>query len=416
MKRKIRLHQGQSPGDIVVFSRAVFDLATQYPDYDISIDSPCPAVFEANPHVNKPSLKKPDIKPYANNLQDAGYDLSRIATNYESIFNELVCKGELNANKVKDRWYYEKDGLRLFSSKCNAVRDVVEEFDVDYNDIQNSGWSGRHFSTAFYISLEEKLGVPIKQTSLLPMLFLSDTEKSWMNQVEEETGYRGKFWLINSGYKPDVPLKNWGLDNWQKVVDLLSDKIQFVQVGQLTDGHKQDALNGVIDLRGKTDLRQLIRLSYHAQGSVGHVSLLMHLMAAWEKPCVVVAGGREEFRWEQYQNHRYINTIGQLPCANFAGCWNSGRIEKKDGKEENKKCKSMSNGVAKCMAMIKPDQVANEVLLYEENKMPLYAKLIQEQKEIKYKMDILEKKKSKKGLKELKTRFDFLKEMAEKFL
>jgi len=319
MKRKIKLHQGQSPGDIVVFSRAVVDLATQYPDYEIHVDTPCPAVFEANPHVNKASIKKPDIKPYADNLVKAGFDLHRIATDYNGIFCEMVSRSELNAKKIKDKWYYEKDGLRLFSSKHNTIREPVEEFDVDYNDIHNSGWSGRHFSTAFYISLEEKLGVPVKQTSLLPALFISDEEKKWMNQVEETFGYRGKFWLINAGYKPDYPLKNWGIDNWQEVVNLLKDKIQFVQVGQVTDSHTHETLKGVLDLRGKTDLRQLIRLSYHAEGSLSPVSLLMHLMAGWEKPCVVVAGGREPRRWESYPHMRYLDTNGFLIVAVIMG-------------------------------------------------------------------------------------------------
>ena len=38
----------------------------------------------------------------------------------------------------------------------------------------------------------------------------------------------------------------------------------------------------VLDLRGKTDLRQLIRLVYHAQGVLCPVTLAMHLAAAVE--------------------------------------------------------------------------------------------------------------------------------------
>ncbi len=363
--KKIRLHQGQSPGDILVFTRAVVDLAEQYPDYDIEIDSPCGAIWEANPHVNKIHTKRPDVHPYANNLIDAGFDLHRVATDYCGIFEELVRDAKLNAKRKKNFWYYyDSEGRKLFKSKYNRTANRPKEYDIDYNDIHNSGWSGRHFSTAFYLSLEEKLGIKIKQTSLLPALYLSDDEKKWTNQVEESLKYRGKFWLINSGYKPDFPLKNWGHDNWQEVVNLLSDKIQFVQVGQLSDNHTHEQLKGALDLRGKTDLRQLIRLSYHCTGSCGHVSLLMHLMGAWQKPCVVVAGGREEFRWEQYPHIRYINTMGQLPCSSYSGCWLSGRVEHKDGKEENKTCKSMVGGRPKCMSMIKPEQVAQEVLNY----------------------------------------------------
>jgi Glycosyltransferase family 9 (heptosyltransferase) len=59
-------------------------------------------------------------------------------------------------------------------------------------------------------------------------------------------------------------------------------------------------LQNVINLCGTTDLRQLVRLVYHAQDVLSPVTLLMHLAPAVEtrpgmprnRPCVVVAGGR----------------------------------------------------------------------------------------------------------------------------
>ena len=80
-------------------------------------------------------------------------------------------------------------------------------------------------------------------------------------------------------------------------------------------GRRRDihpALRGVLDLRGKTDLRQLVRLMHHAQGVLCPVSLLVHLAAGVEgrpdrlmtRPCVVVAGGREPMQWEAYPRHQ----------------------------------------------------------------------------------------------------------------
>ena len=120
------------------------------------------------------------------------------------------------------------------------IKPIVEHYNIEYGDIHNSGWSGRHFSTAFYIELEKKLGVKIKQTSLLPDLHLSKEEKSWMNQVEEVFNYKGKFWLINSGHKMDYPLKQWGHEYWQELVNLLRDKIQFVQIGERNKGESKN--------------------------------------------------------------------------------------------------------------------------------------------------------------------------------
>ena len=80
---------------------------------------------------------------------------------------------------------------------------------------------------------------------------------------------------------------------------------------------------GFLTFSKKTDLRQLVRLCYHAEGAVCHVTMLNHLMSAWEKPCVVIAGGRESAGWEAYNETSYLDTIGALPCCKSGGCWKS---------------------------------------------------------------------------------------------
>jgi len=100
----------------------------------------------------------------------------------------------------------------------------------------------------------------------------------------------------------------------------------------------------VLDLRRKTDVRQLIRLVYHAQGVLCPVTALMHLAAAVpvkpgmpkNRPCVVVAGGREPMQWEAYPHHQYIHTNGALRCCDEGGCWKSRTVPLGDGDEKDK--------------------------------------------------------------------------------
>lgn len=369
-KRNIVFDIGLSPGDIIVFTRALHDLCNQYPNYKITIRTCCPAIFEANPFVNKKIIPdKVNIIPDANNLIAIGKDLYDIATNPELLFKIMATKNEMNAIFENDIWNYiskESEKRVFYCKQKKRPRFKEETYNVHCEDIRNSGWSGRHFSTAFYIDIEENLGVKIKQTSLLPKLYLTDTEKEMINQVEQEFNYRGKFWLINSGHKNDYPLKQWGFDRWQKLVDLLKNKIQFVQIGELGDNHVHKPLEGAFNLLGNTDLRQLIRLSYHAEGGVSHVSLLHHLMAAWQKPCITIAGGREPRRWESYPHIRYLDTNGQLPCCSYDGCWQSGRMEGTCCTliPENKTCKNMVGLSPKCFAMITPEMVAQEIMNY----------------------------------------------------
>ena len=121
------------------------------------------------------------------------------------------------------------------------------------------------------------------------------------------------------------------------VVERFAGRILFAQVGEA--GHHHPALRGVLDLRGRTDLRQLVRLVHHAQGMLCPVTLLMHLAAAVEvgpgmprnRPCVVVAGGREPAQWEAYPHHQYLHTNGALRCCDNGGCWKSRVVPVGDG-------------------------------------------------------------------------------------
>lgn len=95
--------------------------------------------------------------------------------------------------------------------------------------------------------------------------------------MQELTGCDLPFWIAAGG-KFDYTIKWWDPQRYQQVVDHFRGRIQFVQVGE--EGHHHPRFDGVIDLRGRTDQRQLIRLVYHAQGVLCGVTSLMHFAAA----------------------------------------------------------------------------------------------------------------------------------------
>ena len=68
----------------------------------------------------------------------------------------------------------------------------------------------------------------------------------------------------------------WDVERCQAVVDHFRGRIQFVQCGEAGKGHVHPPLEGVINLVGRTDLRQIVRLIYHAQGIVCPVTFFMH--------------------------------------------------------------------------------------------------------------------------------------------
>jgi ADP-heptose:LPS heptosyltransferase len=198
-------------------------------------------------------------------------------------------------------------------------------------------------------------------------------EKSWISKVHEIVGSDVPFWIIVSGGKRDYTTKLWSTERLQSVVGHFSGRIAFVQVG--ASEHSHPPLTGVIDLRGKTDLRQLIRLVYHAQGVLCPVTLLMHLAAAVEvksgfpknRPCVVIAGGREPPHWEAYPHHQFIHRVGTLSCCDNGGCWKSRVLPLGDRDEKDRPenlCVDVVDDLPRCMHNVSIDDVTRSIELY----------------------------------------------------
>jgi ADP-heptose:LPS heptosyltransferase len=275
---KLILSNSQSPGDIMMLTAAVRDLQRCAPGrFVVDVRTPCAALWENNPHLS------------------------------------AVADSDPEARKIE----------------------------CEYPLIHQSNTGTWHFIHGFHQFLGERLEVNLWPTEFKGDIHLSEAEKRWMSQVEEITRVPLPFWIVVAGGKFDYTAKWWDVGRMQAVVDHFRDRILFVQVGE--QKHYHPPLQGVLDLRGKTDLRQLVRLMYHAQGVLCPVTFQMHLAAAVEtlprmpknRPCVVVAGGREPAQWEAYPHHQYIHTNGSLLCCDQGGCWKSRVVPLGSGEEHD---------------------------------------------------------------------------------
>jgi len=241
-----------------------------------------------------------------------------------------------------------------------------------------------HFIHGFIEYLNDELGLRIRPTAFKGDIHLSAEEKARISQVEEVLRKPVPYWIISAGGKYDYTIKWWHRRRWQEVVDHFRGRLLFVQVGE--KGHYHPPLKGVLDLRGKTTLRELIRLVYHADGILCPVTLLMHLAAAVPTPpgrqrlrgCVVVAGGREPAHWEQYPGHHFLHTIGQLDCCATGGCWKARTVPLGDGSPldaPESLCRNVSvAGLPRCMEIIKADTVC-ELIEYFTSETSFHQKL-----------------------------------------
>ena len=226
--------------------------------------------------------------------------------------------------------------------------DEAEIFDIGYPIIQNPGNLG--FSDGHRMDLADQLKIDIPWTTHNIDIHLTNEEKK-RNIVNEHFRYPGKYWVINAGYKKDAPLKYYPF--WKEVAEELKNDIQLVQIGSKVDAH-DDLGRDVFNLIGKTSIRELLQVIYRSEGTIGPISMQFVLGTAWGRPAVVVAGGKEPPRWQMYNNHRYLSVCGCLPCAPGNGCWTA-RYED---------CRNRVGGVPRCFAMISPEEVARNVMLY----------------------------------------------------
>jgi ADP-heptose:LPS heptosyltransferase len=273
-----------------------------------------------------------------------------------------------------------------YLTKLDEKNKNVKTYKVDYPLIHTSNQGQHHFIHGFRYDIEKKLNLKIKPTLLKGDIHISEQEKSWISQIEE-TGVKKDFWIIMAGGKYDFTAKWWNPKYYQEVVDHFRNKIIFVQCGE--EKHWHPKLYNTINLIGKTDFRQFIRLIYHSIGVVCPVTVAMHLAAAVEtrkrppinRACVVIAGGREPPQWEAYPHHRFLAINGSMDCCDDGGCWKSRcqKVGDGDKKDEQDMCIypiKIDDDllIPKCMNMIKPKDVIRAIEWYYEGGVIEYNK------------------------------------------
>ena len=249
----------------------------------------------------------------------------------------------------------------------------VEVIPCHYPLIHRSNVLPFHFLHGFIDFLNKRLKISIRISSFKAALYLTESEKEIPEFIPGFDPGKKSYWLITNGGKYDFTCKWWSNERFQEVIDYFKGKIKFIHIGELQNHHPD--LSDVIDLRGKTSLRQLIRLMYHADGALSPVSFPMHLAAAVEtknerypnRACVVVTGGREPVQWEAYPHHQFLHTAGALSCCNQGGCWKSRTKALGDGSIHDKPenlCLQVVNELPKCMDLVQSRDVIRAIELY----------------------------------------------------
>lgn len=236
---------------------------------------------------------------------------------------------------------------------------------MHYPAIHKSNERGIHFMQGWCEFLGFALDIDVPLLTNRPHLYFPELLKPLSTPLSTY----GRYWVVCSGGKEDLTNKRWGYLRYQEVVARTPD-IAWVQVGANEKQHPR--LRGVDDMVGKTTLRDLFTIIMGAEGILCGVSLVMHVAAALEKPCVVIAGGREPVQWNAYPKQHYLHTIGITGCSDPMGntggaCWRS-RVKPlgDDAVLDANPClyplTIRDECVPECMTLITPEYVAQLIL------------------------------------------------------
>jgi hypothetical protein len=279
---------------------------------------------------------------------------------------------------------------KVFDKSDHGRRPRLTPIKIDYREgIRNAGRGQKiHMLSEYHRSFEKQTGLrcPVR----FPKGDLHFTQEELKPMVE------GRYWIVQAGGKLDMTTKFWWFDRYQQVVDVLKEQgIHCVQSGVRFTQHRHPDLTNCVNLVDQyRNERDYFNLIYHAEGFIGPITAGMHVAACFDKPCVVLAGGREDSWWEAYVNsfgafgpqsapvkveHRFLHTVGKLHCCERKGCWKARVVpitpEDSTRKKEGTLCveprRSGDEAVGLCMDMITVDHVVGAVMgYYEDGTLP----------------------------------------------
>ncbi len=157
---------------------------------------------------------------------------------------------------------------------------------------------------------------------LRPYIFLTPAELAAGKLAENQVA------IQSTGLAAPFPMQNreWYPQRFQELCAQLRSDVRVVQVG----GSSDMKLEGAIDLRGQTSLRQTAAVLANSLVFIGLVGFVMHLARAVDCRSVIIYGGREKPAITGYVANKNLYT--QVRCA---PCW------LRNPCEFNRKCMDM---------------------------------------------------------------------------
>lgn len=297
-------------GDLVMATPILADLATHWPNADLTVmcQSNVAQLLKYDPHVKEIfSFKKPSgwipHQPHweiIDVLREGKYDL-----------------GILLTNSFSSAWWFWRGNVQNRVGFRDHFRSLLLNKSVPFPEQKET----QHLVKT-YKSLLVPLGIPISDTD--PALYVSEDEKKAALDLLKRVGIDPIKDLI-VGVNPGAAYgsaKCWLPDRFQKVVERLLERPN-VFVLFFGDPAGTPLVNDicskfserVINLAGKTNIRELMALIQLCSVFLTNDSGPMHMAAALKTPLIALFGSTSDVKTGPYKSGKVIHKhVECSPC------------------------------------------------------------------------------------------------------
>lgn len=296
-------------GDLVMATPILEDLRAHYPE--ASITAMCPSslapLLEYNPHINEIlSYKKPSgwIRRFHHmeiikTLQQGQYDL-----------------GVLLTNSLSSAWWFWRGQVRHRMGFASGGRGLLLDKAVPFPKERET----QHLVLT-YKALLEPLGIRLSDTQ--PKLYLTPEERLEAENLLQRNGVSAQQRVI--GINPGAAYgsaKCWLPERFKEVTSLLlQDPHLYIlyfgdtQGASLVQSICAEFPERVLNLAGKTSLRELMALLACCSVLLTNDSGPMHMAAALRTPIVALFGSTSEIKTGPYPQGTVIHKhVSCSPC------------------------------------------------------------------------------------------------------
>lgn len=225
-------------------------------------------------------------------------EIAKLLPNVSNIINSKTTHGKLSF------FYRFKLGIKLRKNNysksyilTNSIKSAIIPFIAGIkNRISYLGEYRYGLINKVIKKIDRNKGMVNRYLNILDMQYSCDLQPSFQvndNQKQlEEYSIRKKYIAIC----PDAeygPAKKWPIGNWLKLVKTLASDYQVVFVGldkSIHESIKYLESDNLVNLIGKTSLKDVVNLLANAECAVSNDSGLMHLSSALGTPIVGIYG------------------------------------------------------------------------------------------------------------------------------